>query len=147
MNLTKYNAMKPGLNFFDDIFDDFFNWDQETKKERGIRFTQPLSNILELKDKFVIELAIPGMSKDDIKIDIDNDQLIISASIESKDEESKEDYSRREFYYGNFSKSFHLPESINRDAITARFENGVLSIDLMKKEEAIDKGPLHIEIK
>jgi len=55
-------------------------------------------------------------------------------------------YTRKEFFFGNFEKRFHIPETVNREAIEASFNNGVLYIELKKKEEAIDKGPQHIEI-
>lgn len=147
MNIAKFNSWSPSKSIFEDLFDNFLQEDFGKEITNSIKFTQPMVNIIEEKDKFQLELAIPGITKDDISIDVEKDQLIISSEMEQVDKEESKNYSRKEFFYGSFRKSFHLPETVNREDINAKFENGILSIDLKKKEEAIDNGPKHIEIK
>ena len=96
----------------------------------------PAANIIENNDAFVLDLAVPGMKKDDFKVNLDNDLLTIS--IEKKDEKSDEkvNYTRKEFSYNAFSRSFSLPESIDAEKIKAEYNEGILSINLPKKDEA-----------
>ena len=95
----------------------------------------PAVNIKEEKDKFVLELAAPGMKKDDFKINLDNYQLTISAETKSEKKEKEDSYTRREFVYNSFSRSFTLPKTIDIDKIKADYRNGILDIVLPKKEE------------
>jgi HSP20 family protein len=105
---------------------------------------EPSVNVKENDDSFGLELAIPGMNKEDIKIDIDNNELKISANKEVKEENN--DYVRREFHYTSFEKVFELPETVNSDEIAASMENGVLTVHLPKREEAKVKPAREIKI-
>ncbi len=105
----------------------------------------PRTNILEMKDAFELEIALPGISRKDIQINVDKDFLSIS-SREDKDSPNTGNYHRREFNYLNFCRSFHIPDSVSKDKITAKMENGILKVNLPKKEEAVDKGPREINI-
>jgi HSP20 family protein len=110
--------------------------------------TQPSVNIVELNDAYNIEVAAPGLSKNDFDIKIEKDQLIISGTKTSKKEEPIEGKTtRREFDYSTFKRSFLLDKTIDVESIKANYKSGVLSIKLSKKEEAIDNGPIHIDIK
>jgi len=113
-------------NFFDHDLGDFF----------GKRFTDPAANIIENNESFQLEIAAPGLVKDDFKINLDNNILTISAEIEDEKREEGKNYSRKEFYYGSFSRSFTLPKTIDLDKIKADYDNGILKIALPKKEEA-----------
>lgn len=109
--------------------------------------SKPAVNIKEGKDSFKIEVAAPGLSKKDFKIDIDNDLLTISS--EKKEENQEKDgekYMRREFSYCSFRRSFSLPETVDSDKIKASHKDGVLEITIPKREEAKVKPPRSIDI-
>lgn len=129
------------------IFGDFFSdqWGENFMK----RVTTPQINIIETDKKFKIEIAAPGMSKDDLKIELMSDnQLIVSLERDDAKETNKEckecgdehhHYLRREFTYTSFRQIFTLPDSVDRDKIAAKMKHGVLRIKLPKREGA-DKG-------
>jgi len=130
MTLIKWQHRNPLSDIVSNILDndlgDFF----------GKRFSDPAANIIENSDSFQLEIAAPGMAKDDFKINLENNILTISAEIEDQKREEGKLYSRKEFYYGSFSRSFTLPKTINLDNIKADYENGILKINLPKKDEA-----------
>lgn len=95
----------------------------------------PSVNIHETDDKFNVSLAVPGLKKEDFKIGYENGVLSISAEKKEEKTETQPNYSRKEFSYETFSRSFTLPEVANNEAISASYENGVLSIDIPKKEK------------
>ena len=107
----------------------------------------PSVNIVENKDNYEVSLAAPGMKKDDFKIDIDSNTLTISAEKEEKKEEKEERYTRKEFNYTSFSRSFSLPDWVNKDKIDASYENGLLKLILPKTEEAKRIASRHITVK
>ncbi len=103
----------------------------------GVQKRQPSVNIIESNDDFKIELAAPGLSKKDFKVDLENEVLTISAEKKSEEKEGSENnYKRREFDFANFKRSFTLSESIDNQSISAKYANGVLIVTLAKKEEA-----------
>jgi len=110
----------------------------------------PAVNIKEDDASFSLELAVPGRKKEDFKIEIDNDLLTISS--ESKKETSSENevdtvkYTRKEFSYTSFKRSFTLPETVNADKIEALYTDGILSFKLPKKEESLPKPKRLIEL-
>ena len=144
MNLIKYN--RPGISPFGSLVDELFNYGLSDFLGGKHTTTTPSINIQEEKDRFLVEVASPGLEKKDFDIKIDNDHLIISAKRETKTEEDKENYSRREFNYTSFQRSFYLPDTIDAEKIEAKYEDGILTISLNKKEESIDKGPKEIFI-
>lgn len=99
-------------------------------------FTQPVVNILETLEGFRIELAVPGFQKDDFQIKLEKDLLTISATKAAPQPEEGVKYLRRDFSFGSFERVFRLPETIDADKLDARFTNGVLQINLLKKPEA-----------
>ncbi len=113
-------------NFFENEFMDF--WSK--------RSTDPGANIIETDNSFVLELAAPGMKKEDFKISLENNILTVSAELNDEKREEGRNYTRKEFYYGSFSRSFTLPRSIDLENIKADYVNGVLNVSLPKKEEA-----------
>lgn len=146
MSLVKYNT-NGNLRSFDSFFDNFFNnnmTDIIGSDER--RFTQPSVNIKETEDGFDIEVAAPGLTKEQFNIDVEDNVLTISAEQKSENEESTDNYTRREFGYASFKRSFNLPDTIQDDAIAAKYEAGVLSLTLPKREEAKPQPPRRIEI-
>lgn len=134
MTLIKSNeSLIPiGLdNFFTD--DNFFNnkW-----LERKLKHTLPAVNIKENKNEYTIEFASPGFSKKDFKIDIDENVLTISAQSDSEIIDENQNYSRREFSYNSFSRSFTLPKTANTDKIDAKYYDGILKLSIPKNEHS-----------
>ena len=124
--------------FNNDFFPKFTDWENND--------SIPAVNISELKDDYKIEMAAPGLTKNDFKINLDNDVLTISSEKEEKREEKDEQVMRREFNYNRFSRSFTLPETIDVDNIKASFKDGVLKLVLPKMEEAKVKPVKEIKI-
>lgn len=106
------------------------------------RSTVPAVNISEDQNNYMLSLAAPGMKKDDFKVDLEGDTLTIHAEKESEKENSSRRFTRREYEYRSFSRSFTLPEGVDKEKIDARYENGVLQLTLTKKEEAKKKNPV-----
>jgi len=137
MTLVKFNPEKRnngslslGLNdVFDSIFNDTFFNDRLTSRV-------PAANISESDNHFHVELAAPGLQKSDFKISLDRNQLSISVERQHEQQEVQKNYSKREFSYNSFVRSFTLPDSADAEQIEAGYENGVLKIDIAKREEA-----------
>jgi HSP20 family protein len=106
----------------------------------------PAVNIKENDKNYVLDLAIPGIDKKDLKIDINEEVLTISSEAKSESEESNDGYSRKEFSYSAFSRSFYIPENVNREKIEANYKDGVLTVSLPKQEEDKNKITRKIEI-
>ena len=106
----------------------------------------PAVNIREDEKKFTLDLAIPGIDKKDLKIDINDDLLTISSETKNESEESKEGYKRKEFSYSSFCRSFQIPENINRDKIEANYKDGILSVVLPKVDEEKSKITRQVKI-
>lgn len=106
----------------------------------------PKVNIKEEADAFVVEMAVPGLKKSDFNLNLDNNILSISAEIEENNEEKEEGYTRREFGYSSFKRTFTLPETVEDSKINAKYNEGILNIHLPKKEEAKQKPPRNIQI-
>ncbi|MBK5215103.1 MAG: Hsp20/alpha crystallin family protein, partial [Flavobacteriaceae bacterium] len=99
-------------------------------------FSIPAINIIENFPNFVVELAAPGLQKEDFTIEVEEDTLkIASKKVEEKKEETDSQFKRREFNYKSFERSFKLPENIKTEDIQANYENGVLRVTLPKMEE------------
>jgi HSP20 family protein len=145
MTLVKF---KNSRNLFPALFNEFFNSDIfDPENTRFSDSTLPAVNIKEIKDDFIVEVAAPGMSKDDFKIELDNSLLVISSEKEEKNEEIKDrEFTRKEFSYQSFRRSFTLPETVQEDKIEASYKDGLLQITLPKKEEAKEKPKRLIKI-
>ena len=125
--------------FFNDLFENVPNSDVR-------KSTIPSVNILESNEMYKLELAAPGLSKDDFKISIENDLLSVSTEKKVEFSEKSEKYTRKEFSYSSFQRSFTLPELVDVEKIGAVYENGIMTIQLPKKEEAKPKSPREIKI-
>ncbi|MFO7979106.1 MAG: Hsp20/alpha crystallin family protein [Bacteroidales bacterium] len=124
-----------GRDLLDNIFPD----------QTGV--SMPAVNVIDAADEFRIEVAAPGLDKNDFKVDLDNRMLTISCEKEQKKEENGGDrFMRREFSYTSFRRSFSLPEGVDTDKVKAHHKNGVLNIHIPKKEEAKQKPPKQISI-
>lgn len=131
--------MKTLVRNYDSLFNEFFNNSYSPA-------LSPSANIRETDNAYSIDLAIPGFTKDNFKIEVRDRVLEISSVTESENEEKKENYIRKEFSYSSFSRSFRLPRTVEADQISATYENGVLSLELPKKEEAKVKEPRLISV-
>ena len=141
--------MKRNDAFFPTVWEDFFDRDWfNTPSIAHTGVSVPAVNIKESDEGFGVEMAVPGMKKEDFKVDLDHNLLTISA--EEKSEESEKDaegkYTRREFNYRSFKRTFTLPESADAEKIQATYKDGVLAINIPKKEEAKPKPVKMIEI-
>jgi HSP20 family protein len=92
----------------------------------------PAINIVEEDKEFKVEMAAPGFSKKDFKINLENDTLIISAEKKDEQKEEKKDFRRREFNYSSFERAFTLPETVDEDHIKAQYDEGILKLTLPK---------------
>ena len=149
MNLIKRNAdQRTGLPrmFFDDVFGrELFNW--ENNNFSGTSTTLPSVNIKETADHYEVEVAAPGLDKNDFKVTLDGNLLTISSEKENNQTIEQENFTRREFSYQSFQRSFELPKNVvDEEKISARYENGLLYLSIPKKEEAKQKPPRRIEI-
>lgn len=131
--------------FFDDFLRPWNDWFDEGSS-RMLRV--PAVNICEEDAAYKLSLAVPGMKKNDFEIDLDGNQLTISCSKEESETEKDARYTRKEYAYHSFERSFTMPEEINRERIDASYENGVLTVTLPKNEEARRKQiAKHIAVK
>lgn len=108
--------------------------------------TLPKVNIKEDADAFMVEMAVPGLKKTDFDINIEDSILVISAELQEKEENNDNGYTRREFGYSSFKRTFTLPETVNESKINASYNEGILQVHLPKKEEAKQKPPRTIKI-
>lgn len=130
---------------FDDFFNrEFYNWGLSNFSSGGS--TMPAVNIRETANDFEVEMAAPGMNKEDFKIELDGNTLSISSEKEFKSE-SDGSYTRKEFSYQAFQRTIVLPKDVvDEDKINARYENGLLRLTVPKREEVKKKGPRTISI-
>lgn len=145
MTIVKWNNSNNSFplltNFVDDVFKTDFS-DFLVEKKANV----PSANIKETAELFIIELAVPGMKKEEIKVDVNDYLLTILGQKEENTTEEKESYRRKEFNFTSWQRSFYLPKSANIESIVAKYEGGILNITVQKKDEAKKKGPKQIEI-
>ena len=134
-------------NWLTSIFNDFFDNEWMVKANA----TAPAINVIETEKAYKVELAAPGMTKEDFNVRIDEENnLVISMEKKTENKEEKKDgrYLRREFSYSKFQQTMILPENVDKDHISAQVENGVLNIELPKlSEEEVKKPDRTIEVK
>ena len=143
--MTLLRRANNGYPTFTNLFEDIFS-----NAESGHIFknneTLPSVNIAENNDGFKIEFAVPGLTKKEFKIDLDNNVLTVGSEKKEEKEENNQNFTRREFNYSSFTRSFTLPDSANGENITVEYENGILNIQIPKSEEAKVKPVREIEI-
>lgn len=149
-NGSKASTNSNGLTFptWSSWVDEVFNRDLPSVFNSNFNagLTLPKVNIRETKDAYFVDMAVPGLKKSDFNIELDNQLLSISTEIQENQESEGEDFTRREFGYSSFKRSFSLPETVKEDTIKAEYKDGVLRIHLPKKEEAIQKPSRTIKI-
>lgn len=132
-----------GMPSFRALMEDF--WNSENLFDRSVfrRDSLPAVNIKENENSFEVEVAAPGYQKQDFKIDIQNGVLHISAETKEEEAEESENYTRKEFSYSSFNRSFSLPENVKEENVTAKYDNGLL---LLKLEKAVKQQPKAISV-
>lgn len=135
MNIVKRSSLFPSTSFFDDFLTrDLFDWSGWTSDSTMV----PRANIIETNDEFRVEVAAPGLKKEDFQVALDNDMLTIhSEATQPADDNQK--YTLKEFNFYSFRRSFHLPNTVDVDQIKATYKDGILSLLIPKKEEARKK--------
>jgi len=124
-------------NWLPSLFNELFN-DDFTGLTPAKQFASPAVNVIENEKNYQIELAAPGMSKDDFSVRLENDnELSIKLEKKSEDKKEKKNYLRREFSYASYQQSFIIPEEVEVETITAAMNDGVLTITLPKKEQVV----------
>ena len=132
MAIVKFRN-RPVTPLFPSLIDDFFSL------RRPIDQTVPATNIEETEAEFRLEMAVPGLSKEDIIVEVDDNKLRVSAEKEKSSEESEKNYTRKEYSFSSFERSFTLPENATGD-VKAKYEDGVLNVTLPKKKTEIVKS-------
>ena len=132
-------------NWLDNAFDDFF----DTRALSRMNATAPAVNVKESDKVYTMEVAVPGIKKEFCRVTINNDgdlELAIENKFEHKEENKNEHFLRREFSYGNYQQTYTLPENVDKDSISAKVENGVLTITMPKLAEKVGKVQRQIAI-
>jgi HSP20 family protein len=131
---------------FDDLFSrELFNWGNSNYSSTST--TVPLVNIRETRDNFEVEMAAPGMEKKDFSVTLEGNTLTIASKKENEETENQDAYTRKEFSYQSFVRSFILPKDVVKaDEIVAKYDNGLLLLTVPKQEHVKQKGPRLIEI-
>ncbi len=130
----------PGQSVFNDFFTDMdrmFNNDfylMPMQLRNQMQASMPAVNIREKENEYMIEVAAPGMKKEDFNIDMEEGMLTISSQKEEEKTDDKKDFKRREYNYSSFSRSFTLPENVKPEEVKARYEDGILSLTVPKKQ-------------
>ena len=148
MTLIKFKNGSPvmagtRMPYFNDLFNDFFENVVNSDIRKG---SVPQVNIRETDTGYHLEMAAPGLNKEDFKISIENEVLTVSGEKKSETSEKSGKYSRKEFSYNSFMRSFTMPEVVDTEKIMAKYENGIMMVDLPKKEEAKPKTPREVQI-
>lgn len=139
-NGNRGNALSPIVgDIFESMFNDSFLSDRMMSRVPGV-------NICETEDNYQIEMAAPGLKKEDFKINLDRNLLTVSVEQQKQNEQNNKQYNKREFSYSSFVRSFVLPDSADDAQIEAKYNDGILNISIAKKEEA-KSNARSIEIK
>lgn len=133
MSLIRWtdSNMFPTIN---SMFDNFFSDGDGFSKAISKGTSVPAANVVETETNFELELAAPGKQKQDFKVEVDNNVLSISSENEEEKETEEKNYTRKEYSYSSFNRSFTLPENAQEDAIKATYDQGVLKVTIPKKE-------------
>jgi len=145
MSLMKFSNPLP--TFFDRFFEnDLFDWSNRNYSLTNT--TLPSVNIKENQDAFEVDVAAPGLSKNDFKLELNNNLLTISSERKVENETKEgEQFTKHEFSYQSFTRSFTMPDFADNENITATYDNGILHVAIPKKEEARPRPARMIEIK
>lgn len=154
MSIVKSNGRQKSRNLMprNSFLDEFFNsdWPSFSSFYRGndqLTDWVPAANITEKEKQYLVELSVPGFENDEIHVEVDeNNTLHIRGEHKDESKEESEDYTRQEFSYGSFTRSFRLPETVNDEKISAKCKNGMLRIELPKKDAILMNKKKEIKI-
>lgn len=139
MSLIKSNGNKAVRSILSDFFDSDRFFPDRLFRDLAVEDWTPAVNIIESDKDFSIELSAPGFKKDEFKVNVENGILHISAETKKEEEEKGKIFTRQEFRYNSFSRSFTLPENASEDKIGAKYEDGILKLTLVKKVQSEPK--------
>lgn len=150
LTLKRSGSLLPGLST-DFLTNDFFTFPSAFNGDGGVfknwfRSDLPSVNVIENTNNFQIEMAAPGMEKKDFKVEFDNGVLTISSEKKKEEEEKGKNYTRKEFSFNAFSRSFNLPDNCIPDKITAEYDKGMLTLTLPKQEVTVSKAKKEIKV-
>ena len=131
-----------GLRTFNEMVDELLG----TESHFDDRSLTPAANIYESNQEYRIEVAVPGLNRDQIKVTLDDDVLKLHTNV-SSEQKKGEHYYKSEFDYSNFERTFIIPDTVEREKISAKYNDGILHVLLPKREDQIKKGPKEINIK
>ncbi len=134
-------------NWLPSLIDEMFNNDYMGGSAQVAIKSTAAVNVFEKENGYHLEMNVAGFSKDEIEIEVDKDLLTISSEVEENTEETTEQFTRREFSKQSFKRSFNIPETVNQEKIEADYANGILSIVLPKKDEALPQPKRMISLK
>ncbi|MDX8339555.1 Hsp20/alpha crystallin family protein [Draconibacterium sp. IB214405] len=147
MNLVRFENPRYNVNrtLVDELFNNFLKSDYHENyvNNSGV---SPATNVFETEKEFKIEVLLPGFVKEDLQLNVHKNVLTVKVEKEEKENNEVYKYAHREFGAKNFEKKYRLPKSVDAEKISAKFENGILNIELPKKEEALEKEPLEIKV-
>ena len=143
MTLIKW---KPAFPEFSDMFDDFFRDDDFYRRWPARVMNMPAVNVRELDKSFVLEVAAPGFKKEDFEVSVDSGMMTISAEVKAEKKKEEDNFTRKEFTYESFKRTFTLPDDVKTDNIKARYEEGILKIELPKSKKPAKEPSKIIEI-
>lgn len=145
--IKRSNSYYPSIpSFIDNLFSrDWMDWSNFNFSSTNT--TLPAVNVRETENEFELEVAAPGMKKDSFKVNLENNQLTISSEWKDEKKKDEDNYSRREFSYQSFQRSFTIPENlVDGEKISAKYNDGILIVKLPKREEAKPKPAREIKI-
>jgi HSP20 family protein len=143
MNIVKYRTADFVPTAFATLVDRLF----DNSLNRGVLETSftPRTDVVEFEKEFEIQLAVPGMRKEDFKIDLQDNYLTVSGERKAEDQKKNGHFYTRETHFGSFNRSFYLPETVNAAGITASYHNGILEIRLPKDEKKVLKHSIDVK--
>lgn len=146
MSLVKFRNRPSQPSFFDMFFDDFLNKNINETNGFGLTASTPKANIRETENEYAIELAAPGYNKDNFNVEVDNGQLTLSVERTHEENEDQENFKHREFRYEGFSRSFMLPEDVDEDKIKAKYNDGILKVEIPRDQKKLQESRKKIKV-
>lgn len=143
MNLLKKQPNR--TSWIPSTFDEFFR-SEWTPTVPSFNTTVPAVNVKDAEKSFHLEIAAPGLKKENFSIEVENDILSIQSSFDQSAEQKEDRFTRREFSYHSFRRSFSLPDSVDAQKIKAQYKDGILSLTLPKRKEALPQPVKQIAI-
>ncbi|MBN2726797.1 Hsp20/alpha crystallin family protein [Candidatus Mcinerneyibacteriota bacterium] len=139
----RYDPFRDFFDEFESMFEDFFRPGLVSRTEDSPALIH--ADIGEDDEKYMVRAALPGMDEKNIKVSVEDGVLSIQAERKEEESEEKKGYFRREIGYGRYERRFRLPDNVNLDKVDARYKNGILDIDLPKKEKGMSKKEIKVK--